>query len=185
MSKMSIDKKVKLIYSAELIFFAVVFAVIATLEITGVLKLKQWVMIGFNFLTLAGGIWLIADLIWALASPRRKQKSSIMDKAMLAPLGLALIIFDIVCFAIDFNAELYYFRMYSMTAVFYYIAIVYIFQGIYHYYHPIPAILESIEEEKQDALKEAEEDKNEKEDTFEETIDEEIKKDNEEKKSDE
>ena len=35
--KMSLEKKVKLIYSGELIFFALVFFVIATLEILGII----------------------------------------------------------------------------------------------------------------------------------------------------
>lgn len=157
--KMSAEKKIKLIYSGELIFIAIVFAVIATLEICRVLKIRDWVLIAFNWLTLAGGIWMIADFVWTLVSPKRRAKNSLLDKCLLLPVGVYLIVFDIICFAKQIQkADVSYdFRLYMMVGAFYYIAVVYIFQGIYHYKYPIPSLIAAIREEEEEARKKAEE----------------------------
>ena len=79
---------------------------------------------------------------------RSKLFFSLLDKCLLLPLGIYLIVFDIICFA-KYGFETvnsYDFRMYMMTAAFYYVAVVYIFQGIYHYYHPIPLMVQAIKE---------------------------------------
>ena len=148
MAKMSAEKRTKLIYSVELIVIAIVFVVIATLEIFRVMHFRDWILIAFNWITIFGGTWMIVDFVWTLVSSKKRLKSSLLDKCLLLPLGIYLIIFDIICFA-KYGFETvnsYDFRMYMMTAAFYYVAIVYIFQGIYHYYHPIPLMVQAIKE---------------------------------------
>ena len=154
MAKISSEKKVKLIYSGELLFFAIVFAVIATLEITRVLHLKEWVLITFNWLTIFGGAWMIADFFWVFFSMKRRAKNSLLDKALLVPLGIFLIVFDIICFAKwGFKTDSSYdFRLYMMTGAFYYVTAIYLFQAIYHYFYPVPMMLEAIKEEEESAL---------------------------------
>ena len=148
--KMSSEKKAKLIYSGELMFFAIVFAVIATLEITRILKMRDWVLIAFNWLTIFGGAWMIADFIWVLLSKKRRAKNSLLDKALLIPLGIYLITFDILCFTGVINT--YDLRLYMMVGAFYYVAVVYLFESIYHYFVPVPALLEDDDkEEKKEA----------------------------------
>lgn len=152
--KMSLEKKVKLIYSGELIFFALVFFVIATLEILGIIGKREIILIIFNWVTIFGGSWMIADFIWLMSSPRRQKKNSKIDKALLVPAGLYLITFDIICFT---NASFVTleFRRLMMGIVFYYLGAVYIFQGIYHWFRPIPGLLEDIQKEQQKAEQEA------------------------------
>ena len=175
--KMSLEKKVKLIYSGELIFFALVFFVIATLEILGIIGKREIILIIFNWITIFGGSWMIADFIWLMCSPKRQKKNSKIDKALLVPAGLYLITFDIICFT---NASFVTleFRRLMMGIVFYYLGAVYIFQGIYHWFRPIPGLLEDIKKEQQKAEQEAIENAKANDEVIENTA-EEVKEENE------
>ncbi len=143
--KMSIEKKTKLIYSIELIIIAVIFAVVATLQIIGVLGKNEIMQIVFNWITIFGGTWLIVDFLWTLFSKKRRAKNCLLDKILVLPLAIFLITFDIMCFAklsfVDTR-----FRQIMLGSAFYYVFVVYLFEGIYHYYKPIPAIIQAIEE---------------------------------------
>ena len=146
--KKTASKKARLIYSGELLFFAIIFAVIATLEITRVLTIRDWVLIVFNWLTIFGGTWMIVDFFWVLFSKKRRKKNSLIDKILLVPLGIYLITYDILCFAniiVDYDP-----KMYMMTSAFYYLTAIYIFQAIFHFFIPVPALLEDEEEEKKE-----------------------------------
>ena len=74
--KMSIETKTKLVYSIELSIIAVIFIVVATLELVGVIHFREWALIGFNWLTLFGGLWMIADFVWTLVSEKKRKKNS-------------------------------------------------------------------------------------------------------------
>ena len=152
--KMSLEKKVKLIYSGELLFFSLLFFVIATLEILGIIGKREIILIIFNWVTIFGGSWMIADFIWLMCSPKRQKKNSKIDKALLVPAGLYLITFDIICFT---NASFVTleFRRLMMGIVFYYLGSVYVFQGVYHWFRPIPGLLEDVRNEQQKAEHEA------------------------------
>lgn len=154
--KMSIEKKTKLIYSGELILIALIFIVIATLEIFGVIGKREITLIIFNWITIFGGAYLIFDFFWTLLSPRKRKKNSLLDKTLVLPLAVYFITFDILCFA-KLSFITMEFRRLMMSIGFYYLSAVYIFQGIYHYYHPIPMLLEAIEEEKQEQEKKEQE----------------------------
>lgn len=153
--KMSAVKKFKLIYSGELILFAIIFLTLATLEVLNIIGKREIMMIIFNWLTIFGATWMIADFIWLMASKRRQKKNSIIDKALLLPIAIYLITFDIICFSnqpfVDMN-----FRRLMMGIAFYYFGADYLFQAIYHWYKPVPGMLESIEEEeKKEAIENA------------------------------
>ena len=152
--KMSLEKKVKLIYSGELLFFSLLFFVIATLEVLGIIGKREIILIIFNWVTVFGGSWMIADFIWLMCSPKRQKKNSKIDKALLVPAGLYLITFDIICFT---NASFVTleFRRLMMGIVFYYLGSVYVFQGVYHWFRPIPGLLEDVRNEQQKAEQEA------------------------------
>ena len=147
-------RKIKWIYSGELLLIAVVFLVIGFLELLKVITIKDWVQLAFKIVTLAGAAWLIADFVWTLLSPKKRAKNSLLDKAMMLPLAPYLMAFDIVGLVTE---RPYQYYQIGMPIVFFYIACAYIFQGIYHYYHPVPMVVEMIDEAiKEEEAKEAE-----------------------------
>ena len=143
--KMSIEKKTKLIYSGELVLFAIIFFVIATLEVLGVIGKREIMMIIFNWITIFGGTWMLVDFFWTLFSKKRRKKNSLLDKAMLVPAAIYVITFDILCFC-QLSFITIEFRRLMMGILFYYFGACYLFQGIYHYFFPVPAVVNAIEE---------------------------------------
>ena len=155
MAKMSIEKKNKLVYSLEMLIFAVVFIVIATLEVLNIIGKREVMMIIFNWVTIFGGTWMIADFFWVLFSKKRRVRNSLLDKALLLPLAVYLITFDIICFTGQSFVTME-FRRLMMGIAFYYFGADYLFQAIYHWFKPVPGMLESIEEEeKKEAIEDA------------------------------
>ena len=142
--KMSIEKKNKLIYSGELILFSVVFLVVGILELVKVIPLSEKFQLIYKILTLVGATWMIADFVWSLLSKKHRKSSPLMDKIMMLPLAVYLYSFDIAGFVYPRSYEYY---QIGVPMAFFYIACAYLFQGVYHYYKPIPALIEAIEEE--------------------------------------
>ena len=136
-------RKIKLIYSGELLFIAVVFLVIGLLELLKVITIKDWVQLVFKIVTLAGAAWLIADFLWTLLSPKKRAKNSLMDKIMMLPLAAYLLAFDIYGFV---SPRPYEYYQIGIPIAFFYISCAYIFQGIFHYKHPVPMVVEMISE---------------------------------------
>ena len=93
--KLDEKTKVKLIYSGELLVFAIVFFVIGLLEMLKVITISDTYHTIFNWVTIFGGVWLIADTIWALVSKKRQKRVSLLDKFIMLPLGIYLIAFDL------------------------------------------------------------------------------------------
>ena len=160
--KLSLETKTKLIYSLELIIIALVLIVFAVLKLTGVIPTKPTRLLIYNIITTVGGAYFIFDFIWVLVSKKKRAKSSLLDKILMLPGSFYLIAFDIICFidkakGVETDNQ---FVVISISSVFLYIAAVYLFQGIYHFYHPIPmleqAIEEALEEEKNKELEEQE-----------------------------
>lgn len=158
-TKMSDDKKLILIYSVELGVFSIVFLVLGILKVIGVINSEPNVKtLIFNIITSAGGIWIISDFIWALASKKRRPKVCLLDKALILPLAIWLITFDIICF-VNYQAMPLDWYKIGISCVFFYVTVIYAFQAIYHYKHPVPMVLEEIrkmhEEEEKEKLLEA------------------------------
>ena len=157
--KMSTEKKLKLIYSGELLFFGILFIVLATLEILGLIGKRSLMMTIFNWVTIFGGTWMLVDFFWVLFSKKRRKKNSLLDKALLIPAGIYLIVFDSLCFAGYFptseEAGMAMRRLF-MGILFYYLGAIYIFQSIYHYFFPVPSLIEAIEQAKEEERKESE-----------------------------
>lgn len=151
--KMSIEKKTKLIYSGELILIALVAFTIGLLKILGVIDTKPTRLLVYNIITLAGGAFFIITGIRVIISKRARAKTSLLDKLLAMPVSLYLIAFDIICFvkgdAIDYD-----FVKYSIAIVLFYVAAIYIFEGIYHYHHLTPQLIEAIKEEEEELNKE-------------------------------
>ena len=62
---------------------------------------------------------------------------------MLLPLAVYLYAFDIIGFV---SPRPYEYYQIGIPMAFFYIACANIFQGIYHYFHPIPMVVEMIDE---------------------------------------
>lgn len=139
--KMSEEKKTKLIYSGELLIFAVIFFVLGLLILLNVIHLSdRWRRI-FTWVTIFGSSYLIFDFLWSVLSKKRRKKVSLLDKCLSLPLGLFLIPIDIISFVTSFSKDYVYYQT-VMVILFFYITVIYIFEAVYHYYHPIPGLLE-------------------------------------------
>ena len=154
--------KAKLVYSGELIAFAILFLVLGILKINNIMNLSRkegatWYTYFFVILTLLGGTWFVVDFIWTLSSPKRKKKSSLVDKIILLPSSIGTFIFDIYALVVgietirqpieSINNNL---LNYYTSFLFFYFSFIYVFQAIYHYKYPIPLLLEEIEKEKKE-----------------------------------
>ena len=146
MKKIDKEKKVKLIYSGELLLFAVIFLVFGILKITKVMGYSETRRIVFNWITIFGGAWGITDFIWAICSKKRQQRISMIDKILLLPLAIFIITFDFISLIAKPANDNFY--IYSVGAAFLYVAVIYTFESIYHYYNPIPGLLDDEEETK-------------------------------------
>ena len=145
MKKLDPEKKVKLIYSGELLLFAVLFLVFGILKITKVMGYNETRRIVFNWITIFGGAWVLTDFFWGFFSKKRRQRICLLDKALALPIAIFMITFDFI--SLIAKPENIDFYIYSIGAAFLYISAIYFFQAIYHYYKPIPGLLDDLEEE--------------------------------------
>lgn len=148
--KMDIETKAKLIYSIELGVFALIFLTLAILRATGVIPTNATRVLIFNWVTLFGGTWLVVDFLWAFLSQKRQKRVSLLDKTLHLPAGFYLIAFDIICLLGKQKDEVY---RYGIPIVLGYLGLCYTFEALYHFWHPIPGLLDSLKEEekKEDA----------------------------------
>ena len=157
--KMDFATKAKLFYSGELIIIAIVFIVISILKLTNVFKYNETRSLIFNWITIFGGAWVIADLIWAIVDKKRQKRICLIDKIIHAPAGIYFIAFDLYCL-IAHPGEMFYQR--AIPVVLLYLAACYIFESIYHFKYPIPGLIEDEEVDNQleDSSKEEKEENN-------------------------
>ena len=159
MKNMDTVKKAKLIYSGELIVFSVIFLVLAILIVTGVLVKSDTFMHIYHYVTLAGGTWMIADFIWIMCDKKRQLRASVLDKGLVLPLAISLISFDIVALVNpDLTTNIMYHR-YGLFSFFLYITIIYAFEGVYHWYRPIPGFIEDVMRQEEERKLQEEEQK--------------------------
>ena len=142
--KMDALTKAKLFYSGELLLFAIVFLVIAILKFVNVIKYNSTRTTIFNWITIFGGSWIIADFIWALVSKKRRPKISLVDKCLHLPAGIYFIAFDLYCLIGKPQDENIY--RYGVAIVLSYLCLCYLFESIYHFFYPVPGLLDAIEE---------------------------------------
>ncbi len=141
-------KKIKLIYSGELLLFAVIFLVVAILKLTRVMGYNETRRIIFNWITIFGGLWGIIDFLWGALSKKRRARICLLDKALLLPLVLFIETFDFISLIAKPANENFY--IYSLGFAFIYVTIIYTFQAIYHYFYPIPGLFDDEEEEQKE-----------------------------------
>ena len=125
---MSDFDKAKLIYCGELVLFAVVFLVLGILIMTHVISLSKNYRYIFTFLTLGGGVFIISDFIWLCSSKKRQKKNSFLDKALVLPVGVALIVIDLISIISGIEKMPYEYFQYCCSSIFLYVALLYAFQ---------------------------------------------------------
>jgi len=153
MEKKKLDDltKVKLIYSGELIVIAIVAIVIGILQLSQVLTVKELFRNIFNWVTIFGSPLLIITSIYSIISPKRRKRISIFDKITLFPLAIYIIVIDIICFANYGTLDQSFYQTYIPIALLS-LAVIYIAQGIYHWFRPLPSLLEDLEQERIDKI---------------------------------
>lgn len=139
--KMTTEQKSILAYSLELLIFGIVFGALSILRITGVIGYNETRRVVFNWITLVGCTFGIGDFIWFCFSKRRRERNFLPDKLAILALAIFMITYDLICLTSSPTPE---FCTYMLGGAICYVAVVYIFQGIYHYFRPVPGYLEDI-----------------------------------------
>jgi uncharacterized membrane protein HdeD (DUF308 family) len=150
--KMDDLTKAKLIYSGEILLFAIIFLVLGILFLVKIIDVQDYKKWLFPILTMVGGIWNISELIWALSSPKKRKKTSLLDKFLLLPASIAFLAFGIYALIIlimnpSTTALDDFFPTYIGVTLLY-SSLIYLFQSIYHYFIPLPALLIAVEEDR-------------------------------------
>ena len=143
MEKQPMDplKKVKLMLLIEYLLFALIFATLGILFLTDVIKVAEWKRYVFTYVTLVGGLWIVFDFFWCVFSPAHRAKNSMVDKWILMPVGFCLLAFDIYAITQGCAETLPY--RWFIGGDLCYLAAAYAFQSVYHWYRPIPAVIEA------------------------------------------
>ena len=147
--KMDFITKAKLIYSGELLIFAIAFITLAILRFVGVIQYGEMRATIFNWVTLFGGSWILIDLCWALFDKKRRQRVALIDKIIHAPAGLYLISFDLYCLITQTKDPVI--SQYGISIVLAYLGLCYTFEAFYHFKYPVPGLVAIEEEEKQNS----------------------------------
>ena len=148
-AKMDEMKKMILVYTIELLVFAVAFLVIAILEFTRVLTISETHLRIINWVTIFGAPLGLLDFVWFYFSPIRRKKNSFLDKILIVPLAIYILVFDIICFVNYDNPQVELAQLMIPIALSY-VAVIYSIEAAYHYKHPVPMLLMELEKEKQE-----------------------------------
>lgn len=138
--KMDDLTKAKLIYSGELALFAILFLVLGILMLCQVYVSSDTRRTIFIWVTLFGGFFLIGDFLWTLLSKKHRKKASLLDKILTLPSAFALISYDLYVLITGVKDATLHRNV--VGSIFLYIAVVYLFEALYHYRHPIPGLLD-------------------------------------------
>lgn len=148
---MSIALKGKLIIQGEYLLIGLVFLVLGILKIIGIFPTSSEVRFRiFNFVTVLGGTWIIIDFLWSTFSGKRRAKIDYIDKILVLPAGICILVFDIFSF-ITWTDGIPEFAGYAIGVIFVYVGVVYLFQAIYHWFRPTKALLAAIAEDEKAA----------------------------------
>ena len=162
-SKLSEETKAKLVYSGELVVIAIVAIVIGILKITNVRPYSQTGRTIFNILTSGGAIFGVYNFISYFVSAKKREKTAFIDIITVLPITLFLIGFNIYCFInywplaeADVTDQMKQLYQWLTGGFLLYAGATFMFQGIYHYYKPVPLLYRILEEAEQQAKEEEE-----------------------------
>ena len=142
--KMDDLTKAKLIYSGELMIFAIAFLVIAILKFTLVIPYNELRHTILNWITVFGSTWVVIDFLWALLSKKRRPRISLVDKILHLPAGIYIFAFDLYCLIAKPTDPIV--LQCCFPIVLSYLALCYGFESVYHFYHPIPGLMDAVVE---------------------------------------
>ena len=140
--KMDAEQKSILAYALELFIFGIVFEVLGVLRITGIIGYNETRRVVFNWITLCGCTIAIGEFIWYCFSKRKQARGFLPDKLAVLALAIFMITYDLICL-IGKNPSPE-FCTYMLGGAICYVGVVYLFQGVYHYFRPLPGYLEDI-----------------------------------------
>lgn len=148
MEKKKLDEttKIKLIYSGELIFFSLLFLVLAILQTAGVISLSERFLNIFKIVTLLGIAYFTYDIISTFVNKKKRARVCLVDKFSTIIVPPYLLFVDILLWS--GNEFIWNNPKFFITPLFFYIAAVYAFQGIYHWFKPLKELFEDEEESK-------------------------------------
>ena len=149
-------KKAIKIYTIELLVFSAIFITLGILELLGIIGNNlDWRLV-FTYITLVGVTLFVAFNIWSFVDPKRRAKVDVIDRVMLIPGPIAVLVLDIITLIKGTGDPLVMeLHKYIIGCVFIYFGACYIFQAIYHYYFPSKMLVEMEEKAKLEALEEA------------------------------
>jgi len=143
MKKLDEYTKVKLIYSGELVFFAILFLVLGTLQLVGVIVPGERFLNIFKFVTLAGSAYLLFDFFFSCFNKQRRAKVCMVDKCSTVILPPYTITIDILL--LSKNEYVLNNARFFIGPLFIAFSMIYLFQGIYHWYRPLLELFEDDE----------------------------------------
>ena len=144
--------KAKLIYSGELLAFSILFLVLGILILTGVIGVSDTKILILTILTLVGGPIMIFNFVHYCVSEKKRKNSSLLDILFLLPVPLVMIPVDILRFCGMIPNEAY---PYIIGITFLYITLAYTVEAIYHWFVPLPVLVEAAKEEEEEKAKES------------------------------
>ena len=156
--KEKIFKKNKTIFLLEYLVIAVVLLLVGFLRLFDVIPYSDKRLLVYNIVTLIGVAYVFFDTTWYIVSKKKRERSDLIDKIFPLIAAIYLLVFDILVLA-KINTELNFIK-YSISIVLLCAGAVSLFLGIYHHYKPSKMLLEAVEEEYQEKLKEQEEESN-------------------------
>ena len=145
--------KTKLILQGEYLLISIVFLVLGILKLTDVYKSSDVRGHIFNIVTLIGGLWAVFDFFWSTFSKKRREKVTYLDKVLAFPLGLFLIVYNLVSLIVWNNVPQWY--RYGIGFVFIYAFLMLSLEAVYHWFYPTKALLEVLKEEEEERNKES------------------------------
>ena len=161
--KMSEETKAKLVYSGELVVIALIAIVIGILKLTNVRPYSNTGRVIFNILTTGGAIFGVYNFISYFVSAKKREKTALIDIITVLPITLFLIAFNIYCFInywpvpeAELTNEMKQLYQWLTGGFLIYAGATFMFQGIYHYFKPIPLLYKILEEAEQQAKEEEE-----------------------------
>lgn len=156
--KMSEETKAKLVYSGELVVIALVAIIIGILKLTNIRPYSNTARNIFNIVTSGGAIFGIYNFISYFVSVKKREKTALIDILTVLPITLFLIGFNIYCFITywpvaeaNITDEMKQLYQWLSGGFLIYAGLTFMFQGIYHYFKPIPLLYKILEEANQKA----------------------------------
>ena len=145
--------KAKLLIQGEYLVISIIFLVLGILKLVGVYGTNEIRGRIFNFVTLIGGLWTVIDFCWSTFSKKRREKVTYLDKVLAFPLGLFLIVYNLISLIVWNNVPQWY--RYGIGFVFIYAFLMLSFEAVYHWFYPTKALLEVLKEEEEERNKES------------------------------